>query len=73
MGLVGNGSGSMARSLFVTFRVGGAGVESSKAPLPAEYLLRDLFINIQCSGKLFLLLFDIAQGLVDVVLLALRG
>jgi len=63
----------MARSLLITFCVGGTGVESSKAPLPAKYLLRDLFINIQCGGKLFLLLFDIAQGLVDIVLLTLRS
>lgn len=60
----------MHNALLITFSVGWPRIKRPEgSTLASQDFLSDLFISIKRVGKVFLLLFNVVKGLVDVVLL----
>ena len=66
--------GKAKNLLFITFSVCRAGIQSPQATtLATDYFIRNFVVSFECRSELFLLLFDVIEGLVNVILFALCG
>ncbi len=63
----------MHNALFITFSVGRPSIERPEAStLTSQDLLSNLFVSVKRIGKIFLLLFNMVERLIDVVLFPFR-
>ena len=63
------GSVCAAYVLLIAFCVRRSGIKRSEtAALPTEYLFSRFLVDVESGGKVFLLLFYVLEGLIDVIL-----